>query len=569
VRFPRPTLLAALPVEELPVGCGYLLDAADGRVLATMRLQHLEALEDRLAAAGSRLVVVTDVDRAAAHSGRAMWRALAAPPSAYEVVLRRLQCQLGSADSAGELVAETGLVEELRATTGDTFDIHRLADLASDLMEVAQGNCLLDEVVNRFANQATRAVEQWIDDQVTNRADRAMVLSLAVLHGMPFDAVSRWATDLERRWMAEEPVGSAGAPGVRRNRRSRLAAARARVTTETRRTRYGPAPLEIASFVDGSYPQRVLHHYWHEYDFDRELILDWLRAIAEDVEMRVATRAAIAVGYLGTLAFDTVRRNVIVPWVGSGRGNEREVAVAALALPARSPDTAARAIRLVGEWSWRTGSAARMTAARALGDSVGPVLRDGPDAALTRLAKGADGRLATALGDSIAELMVDADLPRQAELLGLLDAWSTEGRNGRQLAGVLGFLQVAWTLWARVDETSWPTLLWLAECGRDRPDEEPAHRVREIVAGLWSRALVAPGADNGVRVVLGSWADAAQRDPELRPAFVRLFAEAARTPRQAALLSRHADRLRTRKPAAPDIARKLLDALKEGAHPHV
>nr|MBA2695201.1 hypothetical protein [Actinomycetota bacterium] len=105
--------------------------------------------------------------------------------------------------------------------------------------------------------------------------------------------------------------------------------------------------------------------------------------------------------------------------------------------------------------------------------------------------------------------------------------------------------------------------------GRDRPDEEPAHRVREIVAGLWSRALVAPGADNGVRVVLGSWADAAQRDPELRPAFVRLFAEAARTPRQAALLSRHADRLRTRKPAAPDIARKLLDALKEGAHPHV
>jgi hypothetical protein len=198
------------------------------------------------------------------------------------------------------------------------------------------------------------------------------------------------------------------------------------------------------------------------------------------------------------------------------------------------------------------------------------VLSGGPDNGLTRLAKGADGRLATALGDSIAELIVEAELPRQVELLGLLDAWSTESRNGRQLAGVLGFLEVAWTLWTKVDDKSWPTLLWLVECGREDHDNGSARRAREIVAALWGRALVAPGADNGLRIVLGSWADAAQRDPDLRPAFVGLFAEAARTPRQAALLSRHADRLRTRKPAAPDIARKLLDVLNlnEGALHH-
>lgn len=563
--------LAALPVEDLPTGSGYLLDAIDGRALVTVRLQDLETLEDRLARSGSRLVVITDAERAVEHGSRPMWRTLAAPPSAYDVVLRHLRRRMGSADRAVASVDGSGLIEELRGTTADTFDIHRLVELASDLAAVAQGHCTLAEAMDRFANQATRAVEQWIDDEVTDRGDLALVLSLAVLDGMPYDAISRWATDLERRWTAEDPVGSATEPSSRRrNRRSRLAAARARLTTETWRTRYGPARLEIASFVNDSYPQRVLRHYWHEYDFDRQLILDWLCAVADDVEVRVGTRAAIAVGYLGTFAFDTVRRDVIVPWVGSGKGDERELAVAALALPARSPDTAARAIRLVGEWSRRTSAAARMTAARALGGSVGPVLSGGPDNELTRLAKGADGRLATALGDSIAELIVEAELPRQVELLGLLDAWSTEGRNGRQLAGVLGFLEVAWALWTKVDDKSWPTLLWLVECGREDHDNGSARRAREIVAALWGRALVAPGADNGLRIVLGSWADAAQRDPDLRPAFVGLFAEAARTPRQAALLSRHADRLRTRKPAAPDIARKLLDVLNlnEGAVRH-
>ncbi len=141
----------------------------------------------------------------------------------------------------------------------------------------------------------------------------------------------------------------------------------------------------------------------------------------------------------------------------------------------------------------------------------------------------------------------------------LLDDWSQEGRNGRQRAGVLGFLEVAWTLWTDVDGTSWPTLLWLSEFGA-------SDQVRATTAALWGRALIAPGADNGVWVVLGSWADAAQRHPEQRPAFVRLMAGAAVTPRQAALLGAYAERLRTRRPAAPDIAHKLLDALMNGGH---
>ena len=46
--------------------------------------------------------------------------------------------------------------------------------------------------------------------------------------------------------------------------------------------------------------------------------------------------------------------------------------------------------------------------------------------------------MATALGESIAELMEDAAPARRTELTELLGSWSGEGRDGRQLAGVLG-----------------------------------------------------------------------------------------------------------------------------------
>ena len=563
LRFDGP--LATLPIDGLPRGCGFVMDIRDRAGLAAVHLHDVERLERLIEEAGSKLVVIVDAELRTQHGSRPVWRQIAAPPSARDVVLAHLRRRIGSVVQAGALIDQAGLDGAFNEVDAAAFDIIRLVELASDLAEVADGRGTVEDAVARFADRATLAVEQWFDD-VVELGDRAMVLALAVLDGMPYDAVSRWAINLERRWTVEDPSGSgAGAAGRRRSRRVRLAAARARLRTETWRTRYGPAQLETAAFLDGSYAQRILRHYWHEHDYDRELVLDWLREIGDDVEGRVAVRAALAVGHLATFAFDTVRRDVIVPWAGSSAGDERELAAVALALPARDPGTAGRAVRLVAEWSWRKGGAARITAARALGTSVGPVLNGGPDAGLTRLAKGADGRLSTALGDSIAELMGDAELPRQVELLALLNGWSTEGRNGRQLAGVLAFLEVAWTLSTTLEGRSWPTLLWLAERG-SAADSSPVERqAQELITELWGRVIIAPGADNGVRTVLGSWADAAQRDSELRLPFVRLLADAATTPRQAHLLQRHADRWRTRKPAAPDIARKLLDALDRGA----
>jgi hypothetical protein len=549
--------LADLPVDKLPAGAGFVLDATEARVLVALRPQNLADLEERLRTAGSRLVVVTDADRAAEHGSRPVWRALATPPDAYELTLRHLQDRLGSREQGVELLDRTELTVTLKEMAPGTFDVHRLVELAADLAESARGRGDLAVAIERFEARADQAVEQWFDgDELAAPHRKAFVLALAVLNGMSFDAVSRAATALERLWRAEEPAAGRVARERPDPRWLRLKIARARVTEEIRGTRYGPATLEIASFWDPGYPERLLRHYWREHDYDRDLLLAWLREVADDVEVAVGTRAAGAVGFLATFAFDTVRRDVIVPWAGSGKGDERELAVAALAMPARTAETAARTLRLVADWASKDAVAQRTAAVRALGGSVGAVLDPGPDALLAKLAVGADGRLATAIGDSIGELLANAEPDRQLTLLALLNDWSAEERKGRQAAGVLGFLQAGWTQWVREDDgPAWPLLLWLA----DRDTATAA-----VVAKLWGRALVARGADNGVRVVLRGWALAAEREPEMRRAFVELFTAVPETQRQADLLRIHAERLRTGKPASPDTAGRLLDALLKG-----
>ncbi|MFG1607802.1 hypothetical protein [Actinoplanes sp. NPDC049265] len=549
--------LTDLPVAALPGGAGFVLEATDARMLVELRPQSLADLEDRLRTAGSRLVVITDAERAAEHGGRPVWRALAAPPDAYDVVLGHLEDRLGSREEGAELLERTELAARLKDLTAGRFDVHRLVELAADLAEAARGRGTVADALERFEVRADQAVEHWFDSETLAEPDmRALVLALAVLNGLSYDAVSRAATLLVRRWQAEEPNA---VPAPRRRplpRRERLKQARAALTEEVRSTRYGAATLEIASFWDPGYPERLLRHYWQEHDFDRDLLLDWLREVAGDVEVAVGIRAAGAVGFLATIAFDTVRRDVIVPWIGSGRGDERELAVAALAMPARTPGTAGRTMRLVADWASRDAEAQRTAAVRALGGSVGAVLAGGPDKLLAKLAAGAEGRLAIAIGDSVGELLSAAGPDRRRDLLELLAGWSEETRRGRQSAGVLGFLQAAWTRWIRFDDgVSWPLLLWLS-------DQDPA--MSATIAKLWRTALIARGADDGVRIVLRSWALAAEREPGLRGAFVRLFSAVPETQRQADLLRMHAEKLRTGKPASPDTARRLLDALLKG-----
>ncbi|MEV0153948.1 hypothetical protein AB0H57_09440 [Micromonospora sp. NPDC050686] len=556
--------LANLPVESLPEGYGYVFDRITARQVASLRAQDLAVLEERLAKRDSKLVVVVDAEwRFADHAVERAAQRITAPPAAAELVTRHLTLLLDSAPAAEQLLAEPGVGERLAVVGPDSFDASQLVELARDLAEVARHELGLEEALSRFEERSQRDVESWYDD--TEALDqRALVLALAVLDGMPFDAVARASGLLVDAWRADEAGAGAPPPRDRRPRKVRLRAARARIDREVWSARYGSGELEVVSFLDDTYPRRILRHAWHEHDYDRELLLRWLRQLAADVEGRVGIRAAQAIGYLSWFAFDTIRRDIITPWAVSGDGGLRERGVAALEVAARGPEVAERAFRLVLDWYGRRDPALRRMAARALGDSVGMLLAGGPDERLAELAKDDDLMLHILIGDSIAELVtVTADAGRRVALLRLLDDWSAESASGRQSAGVLGFLEVAASLWlprsSPDGEVHWPALLWLATVGATEDTElAPA---RPIIARLWGRALVAPRADDAVHRVLRGWAWSAQRWPELRPHLIQLLVEAATTKRQGQLLAAHARRWRDPEPLAPDLAARLLDVL--------
>ncbi|MFC0002845.1 hypothetical protein [Micromonospora siamensis] len=555
--------LATLPVESLPEGCGFILDRVTARQVA-LRAQDLPVLSERLAKRRSRLVVVLDDQaRIADPAVERATRRIAAPPAAVELLASHLTVLLGSAARAESLLADPEVAAELTAVGPDSFDAAQLVELARDLAEVDRHELTVADALTRFRDLSQRDVDTWYDG-IETLDQRALVLSLAALPSMTYDAVARAASRLEQAWRAEDGGAGTPPPRDRRPRAVRLRGARARIGREVRYTRYGPAEVEVPSFLDGSYPEHILRYAWQEHDYDRDLLLRWLRAVADDVEGNVGIRAAMSIGYLSRWAFDPIRRDIVTSWAGSGHGGERERAVAALHVAARYPETAVRVIRMVLDWCERgRGGPLRRTAARALGSSVGLVLADGPDEHLAELARDDDPTLHVAIGDSIAELMLEADPERQIELLGLLDDWSGERQSGRQSAGVLGFLEVAASTWRTEttpdDKVRWPLLLWLSSVGATT---DPALApIRPVIARLWGRALVGRGTDHAVHRVLRGWAGSAERWPELRPHLIHLLLEAAVTERQLGLLAGHARRWRHPEPLAPDVAARLLDVL--------
>jgi len=594
LRFSGP--LSTLPIEDLPERCGFVLARVSHTQLAELHDRDLLTMQDRIVKRHSRLVAVIDTSMRVPDPGiqrRAI--DIVAPPPAVDLVISHLADQL-SWERAEQFLAAHRLTARLKAIDVDSFDVRQLVEFARDLVDAAQDRCTVEEAVSRFDEHSRRDLEACLDE-VVDFDQKATMVSIAVLDRMPYDAVVRSATLLEQAWRLEDAGGGTAKPRARRTKSARMKDARARLSREVQLTRYGPAELEIASFVDESYPGRLLYHLWHEHDYDRDLILRWLKTVAEDVEGRVRIRAATAIGFLAQYAFDTIRRDVIVPWAGSGHGDERERAVAALSLPARHPDTAARAVHLVLDWSERKGNPLRLSAARALGQSVGATLPHGPDEHLAELAKAAEPDLAIAIGDSIGGLLLDASPARRLALLKLLDDWSGQTKVLRQTAGVWGFLEVAQGLSTTVSTPDgavrWPSLLWFASeaehctvepagTGSAGPsdtraagiapslDDEAAHAatasaIREVIVRTWSKALRAPGADLGVRRVLRSWARLAEREPRLRPSLVGLLVDVANmSPRLADLVAAHARTWRGKEQPAPDLALRLLEALHRG-----
>lgn len=552
--------LSGLRPEDIPMNSGVLVDGISAVQASSLRQHDLRTKAEFLIERKSRLIVVLDWDVRIDAEVLRDTVTLQSPPDARSVVARHLAHVLPEHDGTDLLLSSPEVARLLEGINEASFDVQQLAEMARDIAEMANGRIGSEDVEQRFTLRAQQSLRSWLDD--LTEPQFALVVSLAALHGMSYDAVATAAKRLE-----DALVGEYADRLVKRSlepRHKRLTAARAVVTTTARRSRYGVSEMEVASFADISHPAAVMRYVWHEYDTHRNLLITWLRESARAPEQSVRIRAASTLGYLACFSFDELRREVIVPWAGSGNADERELAVAALAVPARHPNTRGSVINLVKDWLDRTGDGPlRRTAARALGLAVGEIIPGGPEEQLDRLAEKAAASLSVALGDSIAELMLNGDPDRIRNLLKMLRRWADDVAGRRRIAGAFAFLEVASTLWvARKDDTGeetwWPTLLALTDQHADPQDE-----IHRNIVDLWSLSLLAPRTDVFVHRVLRRWAKAAEAEPNMQEAFVHLFTEVAnRRPRLAGLLRYHAKTWRGKVPDAPAIAAKLLDILR-------
>lgn len=515
---------------DLKSGCGHLLEVCSADQLIGLRVPHLEQLSAACVTHDAWVVVTVDGDIALDQELSAGFGVAGGERPDLDTVLRRhLELQLadvGLDDTAAAQVLADPRVEEIREKSIDkTISMHQLVELADRLSWSVHGIVDLDAIDAYFDELSETNFSQWFEKQ-DNTAQRAFLISLATLNGMPFADVSRAARLLEDRIRAlEEGMENHGRPVFDISRTQRLESARAKTTSTTDHTRYGPVRVEGVRFTNDSYPGRVLERFWREYDLLRPIILDWLRALGADRSRSMGVRAAATAGKLATFDFDQLYHEVLLPWADSDDAGVRQNATAALHLPfTRNPDLAILVIRMVRGWSGaRDHRNRRLTAARALGASIGQSMRPEAIRQLRRLAGRDDLELSFAVADSMLELFLATEENAQRDVLAALSRWTSDSAPPvRRSTGMLCFLQLALYVSFEdpTDRTVWPGPLWFASMQDDRLGQ---------LGRLWHRAIAVPGHFMTAQSAFALWTAMAHDAPPIVEALSRLLTTAVRT----------------------------------------
>jgi hypothetical protein len=215
-----------------------------------------------------------------------------------------------------------------------------------------------------------------------------------------------------------------------------------------------------------------------------------------------------------------------VPWARSTKPRRRDAVAYALRFVAANAGLQANVRRLVSGWYADRGSPpAQATAARAWGLALGAADPFAAVEALERLSAVDDIRVTIAIGDSIVDLLGDAsdDLagPQTDDLARFVLARLLETLSlpGRAAMAQLVFLILADGLDTEVNAgdggtgTMWPFLLRLS-------DRVPA--TRTALVQLWRHVLNDARFPDQAQQVLTRWASAAEAEPAMRTAFLRL-----------------------------------------------
>ncbi len=504
------TDLRQFMTEDPREGAGYLLSDIGQSQANALGLFDLSAVTSRLAHHRAFLVVTMadSVRLTGLHAGTVLTE-LTTRPDQAAVLTEHLICRLAERPEVSREAAERrarGLLARgsVRAFVAEELDeqapVEKVVTIAWVLADVDIGSAdLVAAARAKVAAQEHAAFADWFRGLPPGVESRTLAIALAVLHDEPYETIADAALSLEHRLTNVGHTGLTAAPGhpvapppqpdwFGRDRTSRLARMRARVTSTTVEARRGgTSPAAVARFDDVRYPGWVLLHTWHEYDLLRPQLLGWLRYLGGHPKESVRVRAAVTAGTLAALAFDIVCAQVIAPWAASDSTRERDAAAIALHEPAADPDLAAAVEGLVQSWESDDNPRLRATAARAFGASLG--VRD-PVEALRRLESLADTDklgVTNAICASLAELLLENEDNIDARVLEQLCRWVDRREPLIAMTGQLAFLLAAVGLVDQIPSQTnpgktliWPLLLRIAIA-------DPA-RGREIVY-LWEKTF--------------------------------------------------------------------------------
>ncbi|WP_328618429.1 hypothetical protein OHS18_22840 [Amycolatopsis sp. NBC_00355] len=555
--------LNQLSPAELPKSVGYLLEDPVPDFGTSLTAFDLTRLAAELEKRESRMIITVKSETTFADSSvHGYVREIARPPTARRVLESHLNHLLRNPRKQASLLTRADVTEFLDRELPATGPLRKAAELARLIQAEADRP---DGLVAIVGAQLKRADENefvaWFDDLGDLRL-HCFAISLAVFNGLPYEAVADASQMLHRKFdvaggtaVATRTVPAAANP-FGESRGGRLRKLRAQVRREVVRTTWGQVPAEVISYLDETFPPRVLQHVWREHDGVREGLISWLHDLGGHRSLAVRVRAATAAGMLATIAYDHVRAKVLSRWASSRQQIRRESAAVALAEPAESgdPRLVIAAHSLAREWA-HGSPAQRATAARAYG-RLGLSDLEAALHELETLSAGDSGfDVVDAVCQSLAEL-VAADAPGTTTLvLRLLTRWSKSRQTERRTVAGYSFLLLAADLVLSPAEvggkTTWPSLLWYAHTREGH---------RPLIAQLWADTLNSATTAALALTVLDEWAALAEHDRTVRHALAGLLRSACRSERVAARLRRQATGWATSGPgrSAPQTAKELL-----------
>lgn len=509
-------------------GVGFLLCQPDGA--AQLGGYTFQALERALTAANARLVItlpptvttvdddlkryVLDLDDERVDRGK--------------IVARHLSWRCNDEDASRLLASE--VVQELIAELDES---DQSCGAAADLAWVIsierddEGMINAARVRERRRRQNDEAFDRWFDG-LRDAEERSFAIALAVLNGLSFEEVADAGRRLRRRLETSGhlvlSVGAQSRQELRVARRDLLQAPVARLLDRLRayqrdehgRYSYGTVPVRTVQYKDPDYALKVIERMWRGYQIQPTLV-DWLEELVNGPSEPVRFFAASTFGVLARYSFDYLLSR-LHSLAGSRNPRRREAAAYALRQCAEDPAFAPAVNLVVSNW-FAAGQAPLLqaTAARAYGVGVGGMDTAAVIDRIGRLATINDFRIAAAIGDALADLILD-DPERVAPLVcEALVTWFDDGLRARP--GQLAFIILATSLltWDPTpdggDGAPWPSLLLLTRT---------VAPLRRPLVELWSRVIRQSVLYKQAHAALTLWAGLAEAHPTQLDALVRL-----------------------------------------------